>query len=584
MTITEYFDNFTVDRLRDVCKAAGVRPGPLRKQELVVEVAKAYSDPANIMRIYKSVNEGEKKLIDLYLVNEGYPDPEMVEELAKVYSMKGPSSYSFEYYDDYGKVWGYIDRGSPAAALFPGHYYMPSFIYSVLSKTIEKKRMPSDCEEYVPLNTDKVICREHRLTDFATMALYCAGTNVAIGARGLASKAALAKMAGNLKWDDVFDCNGKFVQAKEAPKACNLRITASMYMLAMLSNLFDKNSEMARLAQGAPQHEIAKGLLKCYLENQLYDEEVFLQGLKFSFETPRWVGSRKAVSRILTGLTPGKFYKYDDFEKWVKTTSYGFLFAHVGAGMDKHYYETEYAYTGWELSENRTMHVMLTFFCAMGLVDLAFSESTVRYYKEKDRELAQFIDEVVIVSTRVTGLRLTQLGAFVLGMENSYEVKELKKGNEIGLVVTPDFFVVLDGRKTQLDHSPYLSRFLERMPEIGDTATYKIDFSGFVRALDQGISGNEIIEYLKESSVKPVPENVLKTIEDWNERSKKIRIQKITVVETDDEFLLAELAGIKGVAACGFKPLQSAARINDSDAGKFKKLLEKNGKYVKVKE
>jgi hypothetical protein len=71
-------------------------------------------------------------------------------------------------------------------------------------------------------------------------------------------------------------------------------------------------------------------------------------------------------------------------------------------------------------------------------------------------------------------------------------------------------------------------------------------------------------------------------LDDWSERSKKIRIRTITVVEADDEFLLAEMASMEGAEYCGFKPLKHAAEIDKSEVKKFKKIMEKNGKYVKL--
>ena len=93
-------------------------------------------------------------------------------------------------------------------------------------------------------------------------------------------------------------------------------------------------------------------------------------------------------------------------------------------------------------------------------------------------------------------------------------------------------------------HCIYLDKFAEKLSE--DTVSiYKISFKAMVTALDNEISIEEIIEYFEEFSQNEIPINVIVSLNEWKEKSKKIKIRTVTIVETDDTYLLEELKSYK---------------------------------------
>jgi hypothetical protein len=379
------------------------------------------------------------------------------------------------------------------------------------------------------------------------------------------------------KWDEVIDCNGMFAAPGEASKPSSFRITSAMYLVAANCEIFSGSAMKYKLAS-APDHEIVELMLASYTNYQLVCENALMEELTFPDRTMAdWSRSRISLKWRLATLTPGRFYRFDKFEDWIRLTCYNFLT--FGAGKAKVKAGYDHVEATWEKGEHRALQAFLCCFCAMGIIDLSFRERPEEQYKLNNPTY----DEPQI-STEITGLRLTQLGAYVLGVENSYQPKEPKQVEEGGLVVTPDFCAIVTGPKSQLEHAPYLSKFMANPKTSGNAASYQLDFFAFTKALDAGLSGQDLRDYLTSKSSKPVPENVLRTLDDWIERSKKIRIRTVTLVEADDEFLIAEMASFTGADSCDYKPLKHVAEINGNEVKKFKKILEKNGKYAKLDE
>jgi len=133
-----------------------------------------------------------------------------------------------------------------------------------------------------------------------------------------------------------------------------------------------------------------------------------------------------------------------------------------------------------------------------------------------------------------------------------------------------------------VEHETYLSKFLTKVSVDENVAVYKIDFASIVRAFDQKITPAQIKTYLNESSGKPLPENVIRSFDDWQVKAGRVRIRNVTVLETDDPLLLQELIHIKGMDRLSSDVLEHAVVIAYTTKKKVKALAEKNGWLVKM--
>nr|WP_274597758.1 helicase-associated domain-containing protein [Clostridium beijerinckii] len=177
---------------------------------------------------------------------------------------------------------------------------------------------------------------------------------------------------------------------------------------------------------------------------------------------------------------------------------------------------------------------------------------------------------------KVTYFKLTSLGAYILGINKDYKIEEIE--DETGIIIQPNYEIMVPGGLMKDVHCINLDKFAEKLSE--DTVSiYKISFKSMVMALDNDISIEEVIEYLKDASKNKIPENVLMSLNEWNERSKKIKIRKVTIVETDDKYLLEELKSYKEIKKDIAKELPYAFEINSKNANKVKRNIEKKNHF-----
>ncbi len=127
--------------------------------------------------------------------------------------------------------------------------------------------------------------------------------------------------------------------------------------------------------------------------------------------------------------------------------------------------------------------------------------------------LLGIVDMGYDTSGRAIALRLTSLGA---------ELLEMIPGRALGahghLVVNPDFDVVLFPDQFSHELIYTLDRFCER--EQKDTLyRYRITPSALHRGLGQGMTLDEMMEFLRRHGRTPVPQNVAYSMESWARKS-----------------------------------------------------------------
>jgi hypothetical protein len=86
-----------------------------------------------------------------------------------------------------------------------------------------------------------------------------------------------------------------------------------------------------------------------------------------------WFGTRFDLLERLIGLPEGVFVSFEDFERYIKETAFGFVKINLDSCMPTAYDGARVANT-WQNRESRILRVFLCCFCALGMVDLAFRE------------------------------------------------------------------------------------------------------------------------------------------------------------------------------------------------------------------
>ncbi|MDR1642131.1 MAG: helicase-associated domain-containing protein [Clostridiales bacterium] len=531
------------EKVKRLCHAADLDIDGKRPRDCFKILDAFYEDPDRLLGLYNRCSDGEKALIQLVVWNRGYQTNDQMKAAAAKHGMKACNDRSSI------KILEFMEKGSLATALFPDGYVMPKELIETLYPLLRLKQIETNEKDYEPEDKHVLICREDRVFDFLSLSTICSNTKIAKDKNGFITNASLARIQERGDWPDVAYCNGVIVAPKKATASGSIMITSEMYLLAQLSGLLNEKSNMFMMLQIADDAEITRKMLEYYLSSNEFQEAPYF--IEWDSHTDYCQARADVMDRIET-LTPGVFYKYEAFEDWVQLTANGFARRNRIAPL----------YSSWNEYSRQALEIFLCGFCAMGIVDLAF-----RVPKEEE--------------SRICGVRLTKLGTCVLGKWDDCRPKPREKRAEAGLVVTPDHFVIVDGHESLSKHSPFLEKCTDRTKTSPETATFKLTFQGFANGLDKGLKDEEIKEYLVSNSSKPVPENVLKTLDDWIERSRKIRIRTITIVEVEDESLFAEIESIKGLT---IERIPYLAKIEAVDVEKLKRILKNDDKYARLEE
>ena len=100
--------------------------------------------------------------------------------------------------------------------------------------------------------------------------------------------------------------------------------------------------------------------------------------------------------------------------------------------------------------------------------------------------------------------------------------------------------------------------------------------------MDNGITIAQIMEYLTTYSKNEIPANVMTTLREWEKESGRIRILTVTIVETDDPYLLEELKSYKSVRNHMTDELPNVFEIDRKAANKVKREIEKKNKFCTI--
>jgi hypothetical protein len=242
-----------------------------------------------------------------------------------------------------------------------------------------------------------------------------------------------------------------------------------------------------------------------------------------------------------------------------------------GYKFDNYYYG--YYKPDWSECESQIIRVVLSFLSAMGLVDIAYTENVARI---------KYADDDFCVG--IAGVRLTKLGAWVFEITDNYQTtKTVATLNDQGqLLVLPDYSIIISGLKCRIEHETYFSKFLTKISVDANAAVYKLDFPSIIRAHDNNITPQKIKKDLQKASGKTLPDNVSRSLDDWQLKIGRVKIHSLTILETDDALLLEEIKHIKGFGSIIKNNLPHAIAIYSEQQKKAKTLIEKNGWPVKI--
>ncbi|MDR1992632.1 MAG: helicase-associated domain-containing protein [Nitrososphaerota archaeon] len=567
------------------------------KAELVRDLSKFYSDEKNIRAIWESFDACERDFIACIVRYKGTEYAPLTLAYAKKHglSLKYTNSegHQVSITNDHSsssiKFLRLLINRNPKTKvplLFPSGKDMPPFILAALQKVIPP--IGYEYNKYNPAKTSRIICREHRLNDFAAIVRFAIDEKLRVKTRTYdVTKTKLVKMSEAIGFEEVCEKNGKFCAPKESKHNNDFKVAPFLFALTANSKLIEIDTEgnvspgkNASFLLMMPPHELAKKIFTDYSrENKIYEAHYKVDIVsRHEEQIIEWHKCRKPIFELLKTCPIETFINFEEFSNHAMAFCGDFFRQALHKAITRgHYFDNYEQWTifepRWDGCEEQIIRLILTFLSALGMIDIAY---------------AQNIPQTTILHPTyfvgITGFRITKLGAWILGMTPKYDApRAYSAQNDVGdLVVLPDYSVVISGLKCRIEREPHLSRFLTKISSDENASVYKLDFKSIIRAYNDDIPPTKIIQYLKNSSSKPVPDNVLRTLSDWQAKIGRVKIRDLMILETDDALLLEEIKHIKAMNEIIIDDLPHAVILANNSQKKAKIIIEKHGWLVEI--
>jgi len=262
------------------------------------------------------------------------------------------------------------------------------------------------------------------------------------------------------------------------------------------------------------------------------------------------------LETILGACPVGRWVGLDELFRYVRAYRLGPTIErsdhsalYVGWSMESGWLE----YAGidyWDLVVGTYLRVVLWEYAAtLGLIDIAYT-----YPEDSGRDLSRlygFDEEYVSRYDGLLGIRLTRLGAYVLGMTDEYRPAVVDLSREKpSLRVLPNLDVVVLDMAALV---PADRALLERIGAPQSQGVYRLDRKRMLESIEQGVPLERMQQLLVRKSgvaAEELPQTVRAFLADVDRRASAIReAGRMVLLESQDPYLLTELANTPSLRA-----------------------------------
>lgn len=331
---------------------------------------------------------------------------------------------------------------------------------------------------------------------------------------------------------------GKGMGEKENPRLYFIRLLLQEMGLirARQSKSIVSAVQVSDFWSDAPPARVQKSF-KTWRDTAFWNELRYLPGITvqmwYTADLSPIINARNRVLYHLVELPAGEWIALERLVNRLRVTDYEFLFSREVPDQRRYYgygyyspdYDTPYAAyrnplgwqfspiqdeaEGWEAVEAQFIHDIVTGpLYWLGIVDLGYAGQA-----DKDDG-----------SLKAVAYRVTDIGAWVLGLGSAPQIP-IDKGR---VVVQPNFQIfALDPIS---DHVlATLDQFAERV-SAERAIEYKLTRESVYAAQQKGWTAKRVIEYLEQTSDAPLPQNIVRTLEEWETLHRRIVIHRRTAL------------------------------------------------------
>ncbi|MDR1915469.1 MAG: helicase-associated domain-containing protein [Synergistaceae bacterium] len=534
------------------------------KDEIIKTLCEYYYTPNRFNEIWTSLSAAERKIVSIHVWGNLTESPSWADYIAQEYRIdeKRSKNYYISYYNGLGKFKErYSDIYSKLWLLFPQNEMV--IFYEEILRTVGALN-----REYSVVPEDAVFTsRENRYNDFANIVKFCNSNRVTVTKSGMLSKSSAIKLPDFCDYEEYAALWGS--TPKQMRTTDQLLVTFPLTALCIISGLLATTEGLCVPGSRSlkilslPYPEMIVKLYDAYLKSKSFDEISVMTGIKAKRRHCPFEARQNLVAE-LQKCPIGKAVYTSEFERYLQLVNKNFA-----RKVENYVVATGNDYYGvnWDYYEHPLIFIILSFFGALGIVDIVWGEGA-QCYADKGM-------------LRPIAFRINPLGAYVLGCSSEYKVKisheDKKQG---GFTVLPDYTIIVSDSSDRLKHEIYFERLFTKLSETKEATIYKLDFDTIVRTCNLGKDVDDIRKYLTNSD-KPLPDNVAHALEDWKKQIGRIRLRQVTILECDDAALLEEVIHYKGMGDLVHEKVASAVIVDGEKKSNIKKVIEKNGRFCR---
>ncbi|MGH4123637.1 MAG: helicase-associated domain-containing protein [Clostridium sp.] len=560
--IRNQIEQLATYNLTDYLKVSDIRPLPKRKADMVDAIEKIITDENEIFKIWKNLSALDKELMEALIRGEGVLDSR---EIDSIYEKHHANSQEGSRNRNYRR---HILSEDSKANLFFINGSIPINVFKLLKTQLEEIKIvftpvEINIENYVNDKKNKYISiGEDFEKDFLSIIKLINSSNLKVTeSMQLPNKSALVKMNEALKNKEIFSIE----DVKSIEKSTRLYGIFNLLMLAAIIDVDKKSLVLTYDTEDFLDLNMVKKcqyLLDTYLNYEVEELSRINEMKLMAQKTERLNQCRKTILTYIKKAPIDEWVDMEQLAGFIKKTNRNFLVKAVGKIEKYDDYHKYYYYTdSFEVTERFLDVVFIEYLSTIGIVDLLVKA------RHSDYDVPYIVVEY---------FKLTALGAHVLGVNAGYKNNIVLQ--DAGMIIQPNFEIMVPEGSRKENYCLKLDKFAEKKCE--DLMNiYELNFKSIIKALDSDISVQWIIDFLLENSKNNIPNNVLTTLEKWNKDSSKIKIRTVTIVETEDKYLLEELRSYKGINKHIENQLPHAFVIDERSANKVKREIEKKSHF-----
>ena len=326
----------------------------------------------------------------------------------------------------------------------------------------------------------------------------------------------------------------------------------------------------------APPAEVLRGLWRKWLKTTLLDEFSRIDDIKGQHSNGRVMSAvaprRAEIEEALCECPVGCWITIDAFSRFMQATDREFEVTHDPWKLylcERQYGSLGYDGSGgWNILQERYILALLFEYAAtLGMVDVAYVDPAGA---RDDYDGMWGSDDLAFLS-RYDGLyefRLTPLGAYILGLEDTYQPAAIP--SDLVLSVLPSLLVNVMRGSIGAEEALLLDNWAEPV----QAGSWRLDRQRALAAIEKGYDIAELRSFLESRDDMPLPETVDSFIRQSERNGKALKtLGSAVLIECRDNETTETIAGHKETASLCLRAGTKTLVVRTEHLNKFRERV-----------